>query len=65
MAIQENGANLPTTFKFGTVENPVYYVFSTLEDLKDFYSKSVAYVKQTLQEGWIAKDSFDFNPYMV
>ena len=65
LAIQENGANLPTTFKFGTVENPVYYVFSTLEDLKDFYSKSVAYVKQTLQEGWIAKDSFDFNPYMV
>jgi hypothetical protein len=42
---------LPTIFKFGSIEEPVYYKFETLEDLKDFYSKSVAYVKQTLQEG--------------
>lgn len=65
LAIQENGANLPTIFKFGSMEEPVYYKFETLEDLKDFYSKSVAYVKQTLQEGWVAKDSFDFAPYMI
>lgn len=64
LAIQTNGKNLPVMFKFGTVEEPVYYTFNTIEELNDFYLKSTKFIQQTLEDGWKEKDTFDFSPYM-
>lgn len=62
LAVQTNGQLLPT-FKFGTTESPVYYKFESFEDLKDFYLKAMAYVTQTLSNGWAAKDTIDWGAY--
>ena len=39
LAIQTNGVSLSVTFKFGDNNNPVYYKFTTLEELTDFINK--------------------------
>lgn len=62
IAAQSGGEILPT-FKFGTTESPVYYKFESFEDLKDFYLKAMAYVTQTLANGWAAKDTIDWGAY--
>lgn len=63
LAVQTNGATLPVTFKFGSVETLVYHEFKSLDELTDFYTKSVAFVQDTLKEGWVKKDTFNFVPY--
>lgn len=62
-AIQGGIGSLPITFKFGTVDTPIYYQFLTIEDLQDFYSSVINYIQNTLSEGWIKKDSYDFSVY--
>lgn len=63
LAVQTNGSSLPVTFKFGSTENPQYYTFRTLEDLSDFYIKATNYVITTLDKGWKAKDSINWELY--
>lgn len=63
LAVQNPEIGLPVKFKFGTVEEPQYHLFETMEDLSDFYLKSVAYVQDTLSKGWEEKDNFDFKVY--
>lgn len=65
LAIQTKGDTLPVTFKFGSDEEPVYHEFQTVEDLKDFYLKSVTFVQGVLKQGWLDKDTFDFTPYQI
>lgn len=52
LAIQTEGANLPIKFKFGTTENPEYFIFESIEDLSDFYLSAMTFINKTLQEGW-------------
>ena len=49
----------PATFKISEDENKnaKYRTFETLSDLNDFYLSAFAYIKQTLDEGWIEKDA--------
>jgi hypothetical protein len=63
LAFQTNGASLPVIFKFGTTDNPQYHTFETIEELSDFYTKAIAYINNTLAEGWQKKDSYDFSEY--
>ena len=63
LAVQTEGQSLPVTFKFGTDDEPKYREFTTLEELSDFYRKSISYVLTTLQEGWKKKDNFDVKLY--
>ncbi|MFR9651402.1 MAG: hypothetical protein SNG35_05205 [Rikenellaceae bacterium] len=63
LAVQSNGQSLPVTFKFGTDDEPKYREFTTIDELRDFYYKSVSYIQKTLQEGWDKKDSFDISLY--
>lgn len=63
LAVQTAGATLPVTFKFGSDETPEYHEFKTLDELTDFYIKSVVFVQDTLKEGWVKKDSFNFAAY--
>ena len=65
LAVQTNGGNLPLAFKFGTDEEPFYQEFADLESLTAFYLSTMAFVQQTLQEGWAKKDSFDWKSYEV
>ena len=55
--------SLPVTFKFGSDDEPVYYRFTTLEELSDFYTKAMKYIQETLEAGWKKKDAFDLNLY--
>lgn len=63
LAVMSQGQSLPVMFKFGTTENPVYYHFSTLEDISDFYVSAMAYINTTLAEGWQKKDAIDWSVY--
>lgn len=63
LAFQTNGASLPTVFKFGTTEEPVYYKFDNLEELTDFYTKALTYINEQLAIGWYKKDSIDWSVY--
>lgn len=63
LAMQTNGANLPTVFKFGSSEEPIYYKFDTLEELSDFYMKAMTYINEQLAIGWVKKDSIDWSVY--
>lgn len=63
LAIQTSGANLPVTFKFGTNDAPIYYTFTTTEELAEFYTSSLAFITATLTEGWRIKDEIDWTEY--
>ena len=65
LAFQTNGANLPSTFKFGTNEKPVYRVFETVPDLQDFYVKSITYIENVLKKYWLIKDGIEWNKYII
>lgn len=62
LAVQSEGQILPK-FKFGTSDEPVYYQFNTLEDLKDFYVSALSYVTRVLSEGWEQKDNINWGAY--
>lgn len=63
MAVQTKGLNLPITFKFGDSSNPVYFEFTTVDTLADFYVSAMSFINSTLKNGWEIKDSIDFNVY--
>jgi hypothetical protein len=63
LAVQTNGANLPTVFKFGSSEEPIYHKFDTLEELSDFYMKAMTYINEQLAIGWAKKDAIDWSVY--
>jgi hypothetical protein len=65
LAVQTNGANLPTVFKFGSSSDPQYYKFETVEELSDFYTKAMAYINEQLAIGWAKKDSIDWEKYKL
>lgn len=63
LAVMSQGKSLPTVFKFGTTEQPVYYAFESLENISDFYISAMAYINTTLAEGWKLKDGIDWSEY--
>ena len=65
LAVQTNGANLPVVFKLGTDEKPVYREFTTVDELRNFYTAAMAHVQDTLAAGWKAKDEIAFGLYRV
>lgn len=63
LAAQTGGATLPVRFKFGIGDVPTYHTFNDLAELTDFYTKALAYVNTTLNNGWEAKDNIDWSKY--
>lgn len=61
--MQGQGGTLPVTFKLGTDEEPVYFEFTDIETFTDFYTSSIAYVNQVLNEGWQKKEALDWEVY--
>lgn len=64
LAVQTKGKNLPVTFKFGTDDMPYYAKFNTLDELSDFFTKTVAHIRAMIESGWQEKDSVDFTLYL-
>lgn len=65
LAVQTNGANLPIVFKFGDDNETVYHEFKDLNEMSEFYMASIAYIQNTLAEGWQKKDSIDWTFYTI
>ena len=65
IASMTGGQSLPVKFKLGEDENgnPIYYTFTTVEELNGFYLAAVAFIQQCLNEGWTRKDAIDWTPY--
>jgi len=65
LALQTSGASLPVTFKFGSGsdEQSVYYTFSDVDELTDFYTSAIAYIQSCLAAGWQEKEGIDWAPY--
>ena len=59
------GQSLPVKFKFGTDKEPVYYTFTTFEELQEFYMTSLQFVQQVLDEGWAEKDGLDLSVFTL
>lgn len=66
LAVQTQGATLPVKFKLGedAEGKPVYHTFEGMDEFTDFFTKAIAYVNQTLNEGWAEKDSVDYDALM-
>lgn len=63
IAIQTKGSNLPVRVKFGDNENIIYYEFSDLEELSNFYHEMINYIQNTIQNGWKKKDNINWDIY--
>lgn len=65
LAIQTNGANLPIKVKFGDDSNPDYYIFTTVEDIKNFWIACNNHIITQINKGWSLKDSIDWSKYNI
>lgn len=63
MAIVQADNYEKVTLKFGSDDTPTYYTFETKDELTDFYTKMVAFIQNTLNDGWKVKDAVDYKPY--
>lgn len=63
LAVQTGGASLPIKFKFGTNSDPVYYTFTNVNDLSDFYMSAMRYINEVLDQGWKQKDNINWKKY--
>ena len=65
LAVQTSGLSLPVTFKLGEINSvPEYHEFISMDEFSDFYTKALAFINQTLNEGWQKKDNFDWSLYV-
>ncbi len=67
MAELSQGESLPVKFKLGEDEagHPIYYEFTTLNDIRDFYTKAMKHINNTLNEGWVEKDGVNWNAFII
>lgn len=60
---QTNGLNLPITVKLSGTDEPIYYDFTTTEEVSDFYLTTIKHIQDTLQKGRLKKDSINWDYY--
>lgn len=60
---QTNGLNLPVTVKLSGTDKPIYYDFTTIEEVSDFYLTTIKFINDTLQKGRLKKDSINWDYY--
>jgi hypothetical protein len=60
-------SSLPLLFKLDEDENgdAIYFTFESMSVFADFYLRALGYVKNTIAEGWLAKDAIDWSAYEV
>lgn len=65
LAVQTGGQSLPIKFKFGTDKKPIYHTFNTLDDFQEFYTASLVFIQQAIDDGWKEKDSLDLGLFTI
>jgi len=65
LAVQTSGDSLPVIFRFGSLENPEYYEFKTVDELKEFWIACNNYIQKCVNDGWKIKDSIDWSQYEI
>lgn len=67
LAVQTDGAVLPVKFKLGEDKDgkPVYHTFTKVEPMADFVMKAFAHINACTNEGWIEKDSVDYDQLLT
>ena len=65
LAVQTGGMTLPVKFKLGEDGNcnPIYHIFEDIEEFTDFYTRAIAFVNATLNDGWHEKDNIDMKKF--
>lgn len=70
-----DGAQLPIKFKLGedaeglpmyhtfNSMNAIYETFMTFEELNTFYLGAFSFIKKTLDDGWVEKESIDMTKF--
>lgn len=66
LAVQTDGASLPVKFKLGedAQHKPVYHTFTKMTSFTEFYAQAIAFINQTLNEGWAEKDSVNYDAFL-
>lgn len=65
LAMQTDGESLPVKFKFAKDGKTEYYVFTLVDELKDFYLKANKHINTCLERGWAIKDNFVKSDYHI
>lgn len=67
MAEMSQGETLPVKFKLGEDEagHPIYHEFTSIDDIRDFYSKAMNHINQTLNDGWTEKDAVNLSVFTI
>ncbi|MEG2599833.1 MAG: hypothetical protein RSA66_10220 [Muribaculaceae bacterium] len=66
MAEMSQEETLPVKFKLGEDElgEPMYYEFTTIEELRDFYKQAMYFINKTINDGWEEKDSINMEAFL-
>lgn len=64
-AVQSGGQNLPVRIKLGSDQAPAYVTFSTISEIKTFFSAVTSHIQSCLELGWQQRDTFDLNSYIL
>lgn len=62
-AIDSGEEFLPQRLKFGTDEEPYYYIFETIEDVREFNKQMVKFILDTLDKYRTIKDNINWSLY--
>ena len=64
-AMYPQSVTFPKLFKLsdGDDGQAVYYTFTSMQELAQFYLGGLGWIEQCVEEGFAKKDSFDFTPY--
>ena len=65
LTVQNNGNNLPFIMKFGYTDNPIYYEFKNIDEVKDFYLSMINHIQNALKKGWDKKDNINWGNYTI
>ena len=63
LALQTGGENLPVTYKLGTDDEPEYYTFERVDELKDFWTKAKKHINTAIESGRLKKDGICWSEY--
>lgn len=64
-AVQSGGQNLPVRIKLGPDQAPAYVTFSTISEIKTFFSAVTSHIQSCLELGWQQRDTFDLESYRL
>lgn len=62
---QESDQVALPTYKFGTDETPIYYTFTSVDELRGFNRAWSAHITEAIAAGWREKSAIDWEAYRL